>query len=133
MTEDTAKGNVLFVDDDKFLVDMYSMKFTKAGYSTQACLSVSDALTSLREGFSPDAIVFDIVMPEQDGFSLLETLKSENLAAHAALIALTNQSNDSEKDRAEELGVDRYVVKASMIPSEVVGVVNEEITKKRGA
>ena len=127
------KGNILFVDDDKFLVDMYSMKFSASGYVVQACVSVSDALSFLHEGFSADAVVFDIIMPEQDGFALLEAIKKEKLVPRAALIALTNQSNDAEKGRAEEIEVDRYVVKASMIPSEVVSVVGEEIAKKRGA
>ena len=135
-TKDTpvAEGNgarVLLVDDDKFLVDMYSMKLTAHGYQVQACLSAHDALEAVRTGFSPDAIVFDLVMPEQDGFSFVEELKSKKLADNAATIALTNQSNDSEKQRAESLGVDRYIVKASMIPSEVVGVVGEEIGKKK--
>ena len=128
---DPSKGNVLFVDDDKFLADMYGMKFAGAGYTVQACLSVSDALEALHGGFAADAIVFDLLMPERDGFALLQVLGSEHLVPQAALIALTNQSDDMEKKKAESLGVDRYIVKASMIPSEVVGVVGEEITKKR--
>src|SRR3989338_8654959 len=129
MTE-TSKGNVLLIDDDKFLVDMYSMKFTAGNYQVQACLSVADALEALKGGFHADAIVFDLLMPEQDGFSLLQTISKEGLAKGAALIALTNQSDDSEKVKAEGLGTDRYIVKASMVPSEVVSVVGEEIAKK---
>ena len=125
------KGNVLFVDDDKFLADMYGMKFAGAGYGIHTCLSVSEALEALHGGFAADAIVFDILMPERDGFSLLETLKSERLVSRAALIALTNQSDDAEKRRAESLGVDRYIVKATMIPSEVVHAVEEEVAKKK--
>lgn len=131
MTEQ-SKGNVLFVDDDKFLADMYSMKFTAAGYTVQACLSVSEALEALRAGFAADAVIFDLVMPERDGFSFLETLKNERLASRAALITLTNQGDDAEKKKAESMGVDRYIVKATMIPSEVVHVVEEEVAKKRG-
>ena len=130
---DEAKRKILLVDDDKFLVDMYSMKFTAGGYEVQACLSATDALEALREGFQADGIVFDFVMPERDGFSFLQMLSSEHLAPGAALIALTNQSNDAEKTKAESMGVDRYVVKASMIPSEVVGIVGEEIAKKKKA
>lgn len=130
---DTTKGNVLLVDDDKFLVDMYSMKFTAAGYQVQANLSVKDSLDALKAGFKPDAIVFDLTMPEQDGFSLLETLRTEKLAGDAALIALTNQNNDTERAKAESLGVDAYIIKASKIPSEVVSAVGDEITKKKGA
>lgn len=128
--QDNKSGCVLLVDDDKFLTDMYSMKFTGAGFTVQACLSVGDALTALRGGFKPDAIVLDILMPEEDGFSFLETIAKESLAQSAVKIALTNQSNDAEKKRAEDLGVSRYIVKASMIPSEVVEAVREGIAKK---
>ncbi|QQG38220.1 MAG: response regulator [Candidatus Kaiserbacteria bacterium] len=125
------KKSVLFVDDDKFLADMYGLKFTNGGFTVQACLSVADALEALRSGFQADAIVFDLVMPERDGFSFLQALRDEKLAPQAVRIALTNQSDDSEKKKAEELGVDRYVVKASMIPSEVVALVAQEIGARK--
>ena len=129
MSDTPQKRNVLFVDDDKFLVDTYGMKFTQSGYTFEGCLSANQALEIIRGGFSPNIIIFDITMPERDGFSFLEALRSGNLAAGAKLIALTNQSEDAEKKKAEELGVDRYIVKASMIPSEVVNIVGEEFAK----
>lgn len=129
MTEE-SKSKVLIVDDDKFLTDMYGMKFTAASYTVQTCLSVAEAIDALKNGFDPDAVVFDVIMPEQDGFAFLETVRSGKLAPRAALVALTNQSNDADKAKAESLGADRYIVKASMIPSEVVAAVGEEIAKK---
>jgi CheY-like chemotaxis protein len=126
-----SKGKVLLLDDDKFLADMYSMKFTQEGYEMNACLSVNDAIAALKKGFEPDAVVFDIVMPEHDGFDFLQMLSSEKLAPNAVRIALTNQSDDQERDKAVQLGADRYIVKASMIPSEVVAAVGEEIAKKK--
>ena len=69
-------------------------------------------------------------MPGEDGFALLTKIREEKLAAGAKLIALTNQSNDADKKHAEEFGAKRYVVKASMIPSEVVALVKEEMGKK---
>ena len=131
MAADAAQKSVLIVDDDKFLADMYGMKFSAAGFVAQACLSAEDALRALRGGFKADAIVFDLIMPERDGFSFLQTLVGEHLSEGAALVALTNQSNDLERVKAESLGVDRYIVKASMMPSEVVAAVGEEITKKK--
>ena len=47
------------------------------------------------------------------------------------LIALTNQSSDVEKKHAEDLGATRYCIKATMIPSEVVKMVGDEIAKKK--
>lgn len=130
---DAPKGNILFVDDDKFLADMYGMKFTSAGYTVQSCLSAAEALSALKSGFAPDAVVFDLMMPERDGFSFLDELLQEHLAPKAALIALTNQSDPAEKAKAEHLGINSYIVKASMIPSEVVQAVGEEILKRRDA
>lgn len=128
-----TKGNVLFVDDDKFLADMYGMKFSSAGFAVQSCLSVSDALQALHNGFQADAVVFDLVMPERDGFSFLEALRDEKLVPQAVRIALTNQNDDEEKKKADELGAHRYIIKASMIPSEVVALVAEEIAKRKRA
>lgn len=130
-TTTTSKGGVLLVDDDKFLLDMYSVKFTQGGYIVHAALSVKAALDALRGGFQADAVVFDLVMPQENGFSLLEQIRSEKLVPHAVLIALSNQGDESEKKRAEELGATSYIIKASMIPSEVVHTVGEEIKKHK--
>jgi two-component system KDP operon response regulator KdpE len=126
------KRKVLLVDDDKFLADMYGMKFTQSGYEITACLSAEDAIITIKKGFDPDAVLFDLVMPGQDGFVFLQQMISEHLAERAVKIALTNQSDDLESEKAMRAGADRYIVKASMIPSEVVAAVGEEIAKKNG-
>jgi CheY-like chemotaxis protein len=127
-TKTEQKQTVMLVDDDKFLLDMYSLKFTQAGYAVQPCFSVEEAMVKLRGGTVPDVIVFDITMPGEDGFVLLQKIRDEKLAPAAKLIALTN--SDNEKPRAEEFGIKRYVIKATMIPSEVVAMVKEELAKK---
>ena len=130
MSAETSKGNILLLDDDKFLVDMYSMKFIREGYTVQATLKAEDAIAMLEGGYPADAIVFDILMPEFDGFAFLQRLREKQIAPGAVKIALSNQNNDADRTRALSLGADRYVVKASMIPSEVVTAVAEEIAKK---
>lgn len=126
-----AKSHILLVDDDKFLIDMYAIKFQQAGFDVHACLSSADGLKTLRDGFPADAVLFDLIMPEGDGFSFLEKLRDEKLVPHALKIALTNEMNDEEKKKVTELGAMRYIVKATMIPSEVVSCVADEIAKKR--
>lgn len=121
---------VLLTDDDKFLLDMYATKFVERGYAVEASLSVDDALNILHGGFAPDAIVFDIMMPERDGFSFLQALNMEHLAPNAMRVALTNQSDEAEKTKATGLGVELYLTKASMVPSEVVNTVGEALAKK---
>ena len=127
----TTKATILLTDDDKFLLDMYGMKFTQNGYKVELCLSANQALASLRAGLKPDVILFDLTMPELDGFAFLKALSDEHLADGILKIALTNQNDESEKTKAAELGASSYIVKASMIPSEVVNTVNEELAKHR--
>ncbi len=129
MTEN-KEGAILLVDDDRFLADMYSTKFIQRGFAVETCDSVSGALAALRAGLKPRAILFDIVMPDQNGFDFLRTAKAEKLGGDAVFIALTNQSNDTDRAQAEGLGVDVYAIKASLIPSEVVTMVLNELTKR---
>lgn len=124
---------VLLVDDDRFLLDMYSVKFSKEGFGVQACLSVDEALDALRGEYAPDAIVFDLMMPKKNGRELVKQVHEECLAPGAALIALTNQSGDDDRQETEKLGIDRYLIKATMIPSEVVNTVREVISARRKA
>lgn len=132
-TPEIPKGKVLMVDDDKFLANMYAMKFTQQGYEVQSYLTVCDALAALKAGFVPDVILFDLIMPECDGFSFLESLRDEHLAPHAVRIALTNQSTDAESARAYELGADAFLTKATLLPSEVVNIVAEQIKEHHKA
>lgn len=133
MTEPQASGKVLFIDDDKFLVEMYSMKFHSLGYDVQTALSVDDGLAILRGGFPADAVLFDIAMGAKDGFAFLAELSKEGLAKAALKVALTNQSDDMERQKAVELGADLYLIKASVIPSEVVNIVAEALSHRSKA
>lgn len=116
---DTAP-TIFLVDDDRFLLDMYALKFKSAGITVVACQGGEEALEKLRGGAAPDALLLDIVMPGIDGFEVLETIRKENLATTTKIIILSNQGQDSDIARAKQLGVDGYIVKASAIPSEVL-------------
>ena len=128
-THNVSKGIVLMVDDDKFLADMYAIKFTHEGYTVHAYLAVEDALKALRSGLEPQAVLFDLLMPGCDGLSFLASLRDEHLASKAVKIALTNQSSDAEQAQARALGADEFLIKAMLLPSEVVNLVAEEMRK----
>ncbi len=114
------KRNILIVDDDKFLLNMYSMKFGKNGFEVKIAPSGQDAIDILKNGFKADVILMDLIMPVMDGFTLYENIKNEQLAPGAVAIMLTNQGLSSDINRAKELGLHGYIVKATTIPSEVV-------------
>jgi CheY-like chemotaxis protein len=124
------KKKIFIIDDDSFLLSMYSMKFEKNGFETKVIANGSDALEILRDGYKPDILIIDLIMPIMDGFSICESIKKEKLAPDALMVMLTNQSTVSDINKAKELGVDGFIVKATTIPSEVVEEVRSLLNKK---
>ncbi|MFH1170133.1 MAG: response regulator [Candidatus Vogelbacteria bacterium] len=116
---------ILIIDDDKFLLDMYSVKFSEQGFDLQSAGSAQEALDKISGDWRPDVYLVDIIMPTMDGFQLIEELKRRNLRAGSALIVLSNLGQKEDIEKALALGVDGYIVKASATPSEVVTKVTE--------
>lgn len=134
MTDETKKEkSIILLDDDRFLLDMYSLKFSQEGYTVQSCLAVKEVIDLLERGFDADAVVFDLVMPEQDGFDLLRQMRDKKLAQKAVWVALTNQGADEERKKTEDLGAHEYIVKATTIPSEVVNTITQAIERHHRA
>ena len=119
------KYTILIIDDDKFLLDMYSIKFSQSDFSVETSLGSMEALGKLQDGLLPDVILTDVLMPAMDGFELIEEIKKKRLAGKSKIIILSNKGERSDIDRGVALGVDGYIVKASAIPSEVVEKVVE--------
>lgn len=115
----TAPYRLYLVDDDRFLLDMYAVKFKAAGHEVTAFSGGVDLLVALREQPAPDALLVDIVMPEMTGFEILEAIKKENLGGTMKKIVLSNQGQESDIEQAKTLGAHGYIIKASAIPSEV--------------
>lgn len=123
------KKKIFIIDDDAFLLGMYSMKFEKNGFETKVAANGSDAIDTLRNGYKPDIIITDLIMPVMDGFSLCENIKKEKLVPDVVFILLTNQGTSADIKRAKDLGVHGFIVKATTIPSEVVNEVKKIISK----
>jgi len=121
---------ILIVDDDKFLLDMYALKFGESDFTVETAMSGEDALKRLDEGFEPAIYLIDIIMPGMDGFKLIETLKEKGKVNASTIIILSNLGNKEDIEKGLGLGVDGYIVKASATPSELVTKVIE-IAKQR--
>lgn len=127
MEEKNGKYKILIVDDDNFMLDMYAVKFKERNFNVSAHIDSKKAIEKLREGYSPDVVLFDIIMPDIDGFEFLEIIKKEKLTEGAVLIALSNQWKEEEIKKVRELGIDDYIIKANTIPSEVLSKVEDII------
>jgi CheY-like chemotaxis protein len=125
-----ATYRIYLVDDDRFLLDMYAVKFKNAGHEVRAFQDGQEMLEALRKDPAPDALLLDIVMPAMTGFDLLAAIRREKLAPSTKCIVLSNQGQDSDIEKAKELGAAGYIIKASAIPSEVFAETISIIEKK---
>ncbi len=116
MTDNPLK--ILLIDDDRFLLDMYSLKFKKSNLDVDTSSTAQAALGKIKDDDKYDIILLDIIMPGMDGLEFLKNLREQKLAMKATIIMLTNQADDFEKAKAFD--VDGYIIKATTIPSEVV-------------
>lgn len=131
MEEASKKYTVLIVDDDTFLLDMYAMRFTQAGFSVETAKSAQEVLEKLKGGLTPDLALFDVVMPATDGFEMLEQINQEHLIPKTLKIYLSNLGQEQDIARGKSLGAVDYIVKANSTPSEVVAHV-EKVLKEHG-
>ena len=127
------KKKILIVDDDNFLLDMYALKFSQNNFDVYTAGSGAQTLEKLKGGLKPEVILMDIIMPEMDGFEMLEKINTENLSPDSTKIILSNKSQQEDIDQGDKLGVSGYIVKANSTPAEVIEQVVAILSKKAAA
>ncbi len=129
------KKKILIVDDDTFLLDMYAFKFSQHNFEVHTASGGAQVIEKLKDKLEPDIILMDIIMPEMDGFEMLEKINEENLSPNSIKIILSNKSQQSDVDRGNDLGASGYIVKANSTPAEVieqvVGILSKKIINKK--
>ena len=124
------KRKILIVDDDSFLLDMYALKFSQNNFEVHTSVSGVQAIEKIRGGLQPDVMLVDIIMPEMDGFEMLEKINAEQLSPNSMKIILSNKSQQSDIDLGKSLGVAGYIIKANSTPLEVINQVTSILDKK---
>ena len=124
------KKKILIVDDDSFLLDMYALKFSQNNFEVYTASGGLQVIEKLKDGLKPDIILMDIIMPEMDGFEMLEKINKDNLSPNSVKIILSNKSQQSDIDQGNSLGASGYIVKANSTPAEVIEQVVEILSKK---
>ncbi|MFM2414334.1 MAG: hypothetical protein RI911_27 [Candidatus Parcubacteria bacterium] len=114
------KKTILFLDDDPFMIDVYSIKIFERGHTVVPVTDANTALQKLRDGLKPDIIAFDIRMPKMDGFQFVAALRAEHLADTTPLVVLSNQSEPEDFAKMKEYHVAAQFIKAHMLPDEMV-------------
>lgn len=116
--------NILLIEDDLFLIDIYRKKLEENGFSVDVASDGDEGLKKLKEK-KPDVLLLDIVLPNFDGWEIIRKVKKEKQFKDLKIIILSNLGQKAEVEKGLDLGAVKYLIKAHYTPTEVV----EEIKK----
>jgi len=116
--------HILLVEDDPFLIDIYTTKMKESGFVVEVASDGESALRKIKEK-TPSLVILDIVLPQLDGWEILRQIKSDPKLKKIKIIILSNLGQKEEVEKGVELGATKYLIKAHYTPSQVV----EEIKK----
>lgn len=123
---DTTKKKILLVEDDIALAAVYKSRLELEDFDTREVHNGEEALTAAKE-YKPDLILLDAMMPKISGFDVLDILRNTPETANIKVIMLTALSQAKDKERAEELGVNDYLVKSQVVIGDVVDRVKHHL------
>lgn len=121
MSQEVKKSVILVVEDDQPLNEAYKMILEQAGHKVITALNGKEALDATK-ATEPDIILLDLRMPVLDGIGFLtEYLPTEH--PNTSIVVFSNYDSHADIDKAYELGVDRYVLKARAAPKDLLALV----------
>jgi len=110
---------VLLVEDDPFLIDIYTTKLKQEGFDLISAKDGEEALQKV-EKEKPELVILDIVLPNIDGWQVLKKIKGK-----AKILVLSNLSQKEEVEKGLKLGADKYLIKSDFTPSQVIKELKE--------
>lgn len=120
MNKEDMKGKkVMIVEDDFFVSDIYETKFRHEGCEVVTVGDGAKALEKLKNGFIPDVILLDIIMPNMDGREFLEEIQKMPTLSSIPILVLSNLSQEEDVKGSLALGAKDYIVKSHLTPTEV--------------
>jgi CheY-like chemotaxis protein len=117
-------AKIMLVEDDNNLRAIYGDRLLAEGHEIVSAKDGEEALAvAVKE--KPELIISDVMMPKISGFDMLDILRSTPETAHTKVIMMTALSQAEDKERANTLGADKYLVKSQVTLDDVARVVDE--------
>jgi two-component system phosphate regulon response regulator PhoB len=117
---------LLLVEDDNALANVYITRLQAEGFDVRRVANGEEALAAALS-YKPDLIILDVMMPKVSGFDVLDILRNTPETANLKIVMLTALSQDSDKERADSLGVDDYLVKSQVVIADVIDRVKHHL------
>lgn len=100
---------ILIVDDEPNIVMSLEFILQQSGFETAVARDGDEALQQV-EGFDPDLVLLDVMMPRRDGYEVCQTLRATGWQ-DLKIVMLTAKGRDTEVAKGLAVGADAYVTK----------------------
>lgn len=127
MNEADESVNVLFVEDDPTVAEMYKLRLELDGYQVAVAADGEQAVEMASQS-PPDLIFLDIRLPKLDGLAVLERLRADERTRSVPVVILSNYSERELVERGLKLGALEYLVKSQTTPAKLAGAVENWLT-----
>lgn len=108
--------NVLFIEDDPAVAEMYKLKLELDGYRVRVAKSGEEGLEQAKASV-PDIVFLDIRLPKMDGFAVLKRLRADAVTRNMPVIILSNYGEKDLVDKGLKLGALDYLIKSETTPA----------------
>ena len=117
---------ILLVEDDAGLANVYKTRLEVEGFDVRHVSNGEEALATALD-YRPNLVVLDVMMPRINGFDVLDILRNTPEIGSIPVIMLTALSQAKDRQRAEELGADEYLVKSQVVIGDVVARIKHHL------
>lgn len=121
MPAKSSAKRILIVEDERPLSHALELKLTHEGYDVATAATGAAGLKAALEDGPFSLILLDLILPEMDGFAVLQALKAKK--SKTPVVVLSNLGQDEDRRKAKELGAKDYLVKSNAPLSEIVALV----------
>lgn len=115
---------ILIAEDDKFLANAYLLKLKNLEFDVKLAYDGVEALKSMKQE-KPDILILDLVMPNVDGFSVLEMVRKDEATKDIPVMVVTNLAQGADFERIKALGAQDYIVKTDVSLDELVAKIRK--------
>ncbi len=121
---------ILVVEDEHFLSTILANRLKKEGFIVNQVYDGQEAVDFLATQ-KADLIILDIILPKKSGFEVLETISRDPQLSQIPVIILSNLGQQSDIEKARDLGAFAYYIKVSTSIDNFVEVVRNVIESAR--
>lgn len=123
-----AKVIILVVEDEVVLSRILARKLGRRNFEVVVAGNGVEALKQMRK-VKPQLVLLDLIMPEKNGFEVLEEAKADKELKEIPIVVFSNLGQEEDRQKAKKLGAIDYLVKANLSVAEVTEVVDKYLRK----